>query len=156
MSSGNGGVAGRNTEILCIDDSAADAELLRSALTEYPALTVRTVVDGHAALSYLRVAGSAPGVPRPDLILLDLHLPTIDGRRVLAEIKADPALRVIPVIILSSSDRHEDLRRAYELGANACVTKPARLTRYRDVVRAIYDFWCCAAAPAMGEWSGAP
>lgn len=136
----------RRAEILYVEDSAADDELLRSVLAEFPALSVRTVFDGEQALACLRAAAPAHPAPLPDLILLDLDVPRLDGRDVLAELKSDPALRSIPVIVLSDSTRQDDLARAYELGANAYVVKPGRLDEYRATVRAICEFWCGAAA----------
>ncbi|HEV7590764.1 MAG TPA: response regulator [Longimicrobium sp.] len=141
-----GRVRARRTEILHVEDSTADAELLRDALAEFPELSVRHVADGAEALAYLRNGNGNAGPRRPDLVLLDLDLPRVDGRRVLAEIKRDPALRAIPVVVLSGSALPEDRTRTYELGANAYVVKPAQLHQFRAVVRAICEFWCGAAA----------
>lgn len=139
-------IRARRTEILHVEDNTAEAELLRDALADFPELTLRTLVDGMEALAYLRRPDASVRAARPDLILLDLNLPGLDGRRVLAELKADPTLRAIPVIVLSGSTLEEDLVLAYELGANAYVVKPAQLNQFRAVVRAICDFWCGAAA----------
>jgi len=136
----------RATEILYIEDNPADVELWRDTLTELPSLTVRAVGDGAEALDYLRQAGSFEDAPPPDLILLDVSLPRMDGHHVLAEIKSDPALRTIPVIVLSSSAQNHEIERAYRLGANAYVVKPTQLSHFRDMVKAIYHFWCGAAS----------
>jgi DNA-binding response OmpR family regulator len=133
-------VRARPTEILHVEDSTADAELLRDALTEFPQVTVRRAAEGAEALAYLRETGSG-GPPRPDLVLL----PRVDGRRVLAEIKRGAALRVLPVVVLSGSALREDRILSYELGANAYVAKSAQLGHYRAVVRAIREFWFGAA-----------
>jgi CheY-like chemotaxis protein len=137
----------RTTEILYIEDNPADVELWRDALTGLPSLRVRSVADGAEALDYLRQAGSSADVPQPDLILLDVSLPRVDGHHVLARIKSDPSLRTIPVIVLSGSAQNQEIERAYELGANAYVVKPTQLSQFREVVRAIYRFWCSAASP---------
>ena len=136
----------RATEILYIEDNPADVELWRDTLTELSSLTVRAVGDGAEALDYLRQAGSFEDAPPPDLILLDVSLPRMDGHHVLAEIKSDPALRTIPVIVLSSSAQNHEIERAYRLGANAYVVKPTQLSHFRDMVKAIYHFWCGAAS----------
>ena len=146
---------GRAIEILYIEDNPADVELWRDTLTGLPSLKVRAVGDGAQALDYLRHAGSFADAPPPDLILLDISLPRIDGHHVLAEIKSDPALRTIPVIVLSSSGQNQEIERAYELGANAYVIKPTQLSPFRDMVQAIYHFWCGAASsPRHGLAAG--
>lgn len=137
---------GRAREILYIEDNPADVELWLDTLTGVPSLKVRAVGDGVQALEYLRQAGSFAGVSPPDLILLDVSLPRLDGHHVLAEIKSDPELRTIPVIVLSSSAQHQEIERAYALGANAYVVKPTQLSHFRDMVQAIYHFWCGAAS----------
>src|SRR4051812_3513277 len=144
----------RATEILYIEDNPADVELWRDALTGLPSLTVRSVGDGEKALDYLRQAGSSADIPQPDLILLDVSLPRVDGHHVLAQIKSDPTLRTIPVIVLSSSAQNQEIERAYELGANAYVVKPMQLSHFREMVRAIYRFWCGAAASPKHGFAG--
>jgi chemotaxis family two-component system response regulator Rcp1 len=136
----------RRAEILHVEDSAADAELLRDTLSDFPELTVARAADGAEALAYPRDGRGNGGPRRPDLIVLDFDLPRVDGRRVLAEVRRDPALRVIPVVVLSGSPLHEDRVLSYELGANAYVVKPGELQQYRAVIRAICEFWCGAAA----------
>ena len=150
---GNGGCLPRTRpiEILYVEDNPADVELWRDALAELPACSVRAVIDGASALEYLHQAGCYTDATAPDLILLDIGLPGLDGHRVLTEVKNDPALHLIPVIVLSSSAREEEITRAYELGANAYVVKPPQLNRFRDMVRAIYSFWCeAASSPSYG------
>lgn len=132
--------------ILHIEDNAADSELLRDSLSEFRDLIVLPVDDGAEALRYLQQRTMAADTSLPDLILLDLNLPGLDGRRILMELRKDPLLRLIPVVVLSGSAREEDMALAYELGANAYVVKPNDLKRFRSVMRAICDFWCGAAA----------
>jgi CheY-like chemotaxis protein len=136
----------RPIEILYVEDNPADVELWREALAEFPSCSVQTVVDGKTALDYLRHTGRYGDATPPDLILLDMSMPGLDGHRVLAEVKSDRTLRLIPVIVLSSSARMEEITQAYELGANAYVIKPPQLNRFRHMVRAIYSFWCQAAS----------
>jgi len=136
----------RPTQILHVEDNPADVELLHEALSPFPRLCVTAVSNGAEALEYLRHQNGYANAPTPDVILLDLDLPVVDGRRVLAEVKADAALRVIPVIVLSGSTAPDDLFCAYSLGANAYVPKPMRLRQLRRVVRAIYQFWCVTVA----------
>jgi two-component system, chemotaxis family, response regulator Rcp1 len=136
----------RVTEILYIEDNPADVELWRDTITDLPLLNVQAVADGAQALNYLRRSGSSTDARHPDLILLDVSMPRVDGHQVLAEIKGDPALRTIPVIVLSSSGQNQEIERAYQLGANAYVVKPTQLSQFRDMVRAIYAFWCRAAS----------
>ncbi|MEZ5140791.1 MAG: response regulator [Acidimicrobiales bacterium] len=99
------------------------------------------VEDGEQALDYLNQRGAHEGVTRPDLILLDLNLPRVDGREVLAEVKAHPDLASIPVIILSTSDAEDDVLATYQLHANAYVTKPVDFDQFHQVVRSIDDFF---------------
>jgi chemotaxis family two-component system response regulator Rcp1 len=125
-------------EILLVDDSPFDCRLTVEALRDAKVKNVIQVVhDGEAALELLRT----PGRRRPDLILLDLNLPGLDGREVLAEIKADPALSIIPVVILTTSRAEEDVLRTYRLHANCYVTKPVDLDQFTRVVQSIETFW---------------
>ena len=102
---------------------------------------LHVVSDGEEAMAFLRREGPYAQAPRPDLILLDLNLPKKDGREVLGEIKGDPALRVIPVVVLTTSEEEQDVLRAYDLNANCYITKPFRFNQFMDVVRAIGSFW---------------
>jgi CheY-like chemotaxis protein len=133
---------GRPAEILLVEDSAGDVELTREALrgAQVPH-TLHVVPDGVEALSFLHREGHHAKAPRPDLIFLDLNLPRKDGREVLAEIKADAQLRVIPVIILTTSRADEDILRAYRLYANSYVPKPDDFAGFGKVMRSIRNFW---------------
>jgi len=132
----------RPVEVLLVEDSPNDAELMVEALAESRlALRVTVIDDGEDALNHLRRAGSAHGTPRPDLILLDLHLPRKSGHEILQEVKKDPALRTIPVIVMTSFDGDEAIRGAYDLHANCCVRKPANLDQFTLAVRKIESFW---------------
>jgi two-component system response regulator len=129
-------------EILLVEDNPGDAELTREALAESKVLIrLHVVRDGVEALAFLRRDGRYAGMPKPDLILLDLNLPRKDGRAVLAEIKQDPALRPIPVVVLTSSHAERDIARAYELNANCYVTKPVDLEQFLTIVHSIEQFW---------------
>jgi CheY-like chemotaxis protein len=128
--------------ILVVDDSPGDVGLIIEALRDSPrSPCIRVVADGEASLAYLQQAGIAADQPRPDLVLLDLHLPRRDGRAVLATIKADPRLRAIPVVIFSSSADPHDIQTSYALQANCYITKPVELDAFLAVVRAIDAFW---------------
>lgn len=129
-------------DILLVEDSAADVRLTREAL-RHTKLINRLMVasDGIQALAMLRRQGEHADLVRPDLILLDLNLPKKNGRAVLEEIKQDPDLRRIPVVIVTSSTAEEDVVRSYDLHANCYVTKPLELSNFVDVVKAIEDFW---------------
>lgn len=129
-------------DVLLIEDSEADVRLTIEALKEakvYNRLTVAE--DGVDAMARLRNEGPYRDTPRPDLILLDLNLPRKDGRQVLREIKDDPVLRRIPVVILTTSKAEEDVVRAYDLHANCYITKPVDFIQFMTVVRSIEDFW---------------
>ena len=132
----------RRAVVLLVEDDAADADLAREALAESSFATeLHVVIDGAAALAFLRRAGAHADAPVPDLVLLDLNMPGLDGRAVLAEVKRDPALRDIPVVVLSSSASPRDVASAYALSANCYVTKPVGLTSYLATIRAIERFW---------------
>jgi two-component system, chemotaxis family, response regulator Rcp1 len=129
-------------EILLVEDNPGDVRLTREALREGKIHNNLAVVeDGVEALRYLRSEGPHAGAPRPDVILLDLNLPRKDGREVLEEVKADPELRTIPVVVLTSSDAERDVVRAYDLHANCYVTKPVDLEQFINVVKSIESFW---------------
>jgi two-component system, chemotaxis family, response regulator Rcp1 len=129
-------------EILLVEDNPGDVRLTREALREGKIHNNLAVVeDGVEALRYLRGEGPHAGAPRPDVILLDLNLPRKDGREVLEEVKADPELRTIPVVVLTSSDAERDVVRAYDLHANCYVTKPVDLEQFINVVKSIESFW---------------
>lgn len=129
-------------EILLVEDNPADVELTRETLEDAKIYNrLHVVSDGVEAMQYLRREGKYRDAIRPDLILLDLNLPRKDGREVLLELKNDPALRAIPVVVLTSSDAEKDVLRSYDLGANCYVTKPVDLDQFGKVVRSIEDFW---------------
>ncbi len=136
------GATEKAVEILLVEDSPGDVRLTREALKESKILNHISVVgDGVEALSFLRREGDHDGAARPDVVLLDLNLPKKDGREVLAEIKGDPGLKRIPVVILTTSQAEEDILRTYDLHANCYITKPVDLDQFMKVVRAIEDFW---------------
>ncbi len=129
-------------DILLVEDNPGDARLLREALAEAKIRNrLHVVADGAEALAYLRRQDTFAAAVRPDLILLDLNLPGKDGREVLAEIKRDEDLRRIPVVILTTSQAEADVARAYDLHANAYVTKPLHIEQFITVVKSIEDFW---------------
>ena len=129
-------------QILLVEDNPGDVRLTREALKEAKFRnTLQVVGDGVEALAYLRQQGQYSGAMRPHLIMLDLNLPRMDGREVLAAIKKDADLRRIPVVVLSSSEAEADIARAYELHANAYVTKPVDIEHFLQVVKAIEEFW---------------
>lgn len=129
-------------EILLVEDNPDDADLTLSALRDARVRNRVTVLDdGVEAIAYLRRQGHYKDAVRPDLILLDLNLPRKNGREVLAEIKQDPSLRRIPVVIMTSSDDEKDILAAYNLHVNCYVTKPVDLDQFIKVVRSIEHFW---------------
>jgi CheY-like chemotaxis protein len=129
-------------QILLVEDDPGDVLITREAFAENKVRNKLDVVsDGEAAMAYLRRQGDFAAAPRPDLVLLDLNLPRRDGHEVLAEIKSDPDLQRIPVVILTTSDAEEDILRSYNLHANAYVTKPVDFERFLTVVRQIDEFF---------------
>jgi two-component system, chemotaxis family, response regulator Rcp1 len=136
----------RPIEILLVEDNPGDVRLTMEALRDGKVRhNLRVVSDGVEALAFLRHEGAHGDAPRPDLILLDLNLPRKDGREVLADVKGDPALRAIPVVVLTTSRAEQDVLQAYALQANGYVTKPVELDRFLEVVKAIEDFWLTVA-----------
>jgi CheY-like chemotaxis protein len=129
-------------EILLVEDSPDDANLTVDALRDGKLRNRVTVIDdGEEAMIYLRRQGNHAAARRPDLVLLDLNLPRKNGREVLAEIKQDPDLRRIPVVIMTSSDDEKDILAAYNLHVNCYVTKPVDLEQFMGVVKSIEHFW---------------
>lgn len=129
-------------DILLVEDNPGDVLLTREALKDAKVRNELNVAeDGVEAMAYLRREGKYADAPRPDLILLDLNLPKKDGREVLAEIKRDPTLKRIPVVVLTTSQAEEDILRSYNLHANCYVTKPVDLNQFLTIVKAIEDFW---------------
>lgn len=132
----------RPIEVLLIEDNPADVRLTQEAFKEGRVANHLSVVnDGVAAMDFLRRDPPYQAAPRPDLILLDLNLPRKSGREVLQEIKSDPILRRIPVMILTTSKADQDLHKAYNLHANCYITKPVDLQQFLNVVKSIEHFW---------------
>ncbi len=133
---------GRLTELLLVEDSPGDVRLTREALKDAPIPSHLSVVsDGEEALAFLHRQGRFANAPSPDLILLDLNLPKKDGREVLADIKTDPVLKRIPVVVLTTSQAEQDIARAYDLHANCYITKPMDLDKFLSTIREIHRFW---------------
>jgi CheY-like chemotaxis protein len=129
-------------DVLLVEDDDGDVLMTREAFEHHKIRNKLHVVrDGEEALQFLRREGEYADAPRPGLILLDLNLPRRDGREVLAELKADAELRVIPVVVLTTSEAEEDIVRSYSLHANAYVSKPVDFDRFIDVIRQIDDFF---------------
>ena len=132
----------RPIEILLVEDSPTDVLLTREGLAEAKlANNLHVVVDGIQAIAFLRKEGEYADVPRPDLVLLDLNLPRKDGREVLHEIKEDEDLKVIPVVVLTTSRDEQDVFKSYGLHANAYIVKPVDFPQFADVVKSIEAFW---------------
>ena len=129
-------------EILLVEDNPGDVRLTQEALKETKLVNKLHVVgDGEEAIAFLRKQKRHANAQRPDLILLDLNLPKKDGREVLAEIKNDPDLQSIPVVVLTTSDSEQEVLKAYNLHANCFVTQPIDLDQFMHVVKSIEDFW---------------
>lgn len=129
-------------EVLLVEDDPGDVLMTREAFEDYKIANRLSVVsNGEDAIAYLRRQGQFADAPTPDLVLLDLNLPRRDGREVLSDIKGDPDLRRIPVVILTTSDAEEDVIAAYDLHANAYVRKPVDFEQFVSAVRAIDDFF---------------
>lgn len=149
-------LSGRPAELLLIEDNYGDVLLTLEAFSSAKISNNMMVVgDGEEALRLLRREGGFAAYPRPDLILLDLNLPRMDGRQVLEAIKADPGLQRIPVIVMTSSSAEADILRSYQLNANGYVVKPIDFDRLTQIVSAIESFWfsvvVLAAAPALEQ-----
>ena len=133
---------GGPVDVLLVEDSPGDVRLTREAFREAnPAVRLHVASDGIEAMAFLRHEGANGDAPRPDFILLDLNLPKMDGREVLALIKDDDSLRTIPTIILTTSEADADILHSYELNANAYLRKPVTLEAFEALVRSINDFW---------------
>ncbi len=132
----------KEIDVLLVEDDPGDVLMTREAFEENKVANRLAVVsDGESAMAYLRKQGQYADAPTPDLVLLDLNLPRMDGREVLAAMKRDDSLRSIPVVVLTTSEAEEDVLRSYALHANAYVTKPVDFQRFIDVVRQIDDFF---------------
>jgi len=132
----------RPANVLLVEDNPDDVELTLEALKDSRVrMAVEVVGDGLAAMAYLKGEGDYAGRPTPDLILLDLNLPRMDGREVLRAIRTDPALTDIPVVVLTTSEDEEDILKAYKLHANCYITKPVDFLQFTGIVRQIEGFW---------------
>ncbi len=130
------------TQILLVEDDPADVRLTQEALKDAKVLNELHVArDGVEALDFLRRTGDHADAPRPDLVILDLNLPRMSGKEVLAEMQKDPTLRTLPVAVLTTSAQDADVIDSYDLGANCYLTKPVDLDQFLDVVRTFEDFW---------------
>ena len=133
---------GNTVDILMVEDDPGDVELTKEALEESKlSINLNVVEDGVQALRYLQKKDEYSEATSPDLILLDLNLPRKDGREVLAELREDPDLRSIPVVVLTTSEADEDIMKSYGLGANCYVTKPVGLDQFSRVIQSIESFW---------------
>ena len=128
--------------ILLVEDNRVDIALVRESIANSGRHNSLDVVeDGEAALEFVHRVGAYEDASRPDLVLLDLNLPKVSGHQVLDALKRDPDLRRIPVVVMTSSESETDVRRCYELSANAYVTKPLSLDRYNDTISSLEEFW---------------
>jgi chemotaxis family two-component system response regulator Rcp1 len=133
-------------QVLLVEDSPGDVRLTQEAFHDAnPLVKLHLTCDGVEAMAFLRNEGAYIDAPRPDLILLDLNLPKMDGREVLAQIKGDSGLKVIPTLILTTSDARVDVIRSYQLQANVYLTKPAQLEAFESLVQSINEFWLTTA-----------
>jgi CheY-like chemotaxis protein len=129
-------------EVLLVEDSPGDVRLTREAFKDAKVhINMHVASDGAKAMAFLKREGEYASAPRPDLVLLDLNLPKKDGREVLAEIKEDPTLKTIPVVVLTTSASEADVLRSYQLHANCYITKPVGLEGFLTVVKSIDSFW---------------
>ena len=148
-------------EVLLVEDNSADVDLTREVLAESnDHLQLNAVRDGEQALSFLHRRGRFSQVPRPDIIILDLNLPGIDGRRILRELMTHRDLNRIPVIVFSSSQAQDDVLSSYRLGANCYFRKPGNLPEFKAVVKAMADFWVPFVSQpqrtSVGKGNGSP
>lgn len=132
----------RPVHVLLVEDNPGDADLTCETFeTSRLSLDIVVVVDGEQALAYLRRQPPYTEAPRPDIVLLDLNVPKISGRQVLAEMRTEEHLRHVPVVVLTSSDAERDIVESYRLGANCYVTKPVDLNAFQAIVRSVEGFW---------------
>src|ERR1700684_4384268 len=133
---------GESLQVLLVEDSPGDVRLTQEAFRDaHPSIQLHVACDGVEAMAFLRQEGVHLHAPRPDLILLDLNLPKMDGREVLAHIKEDESLKLIPTVILTTSDAEADIVRSYQLQANCYLNKPVQLDAFENLVKSINDFW---------------
>lgn len=135
-------MSGKDVQILLVEDNPGDVRLTVEALRNAKvANELHVVEDGEAAIDYLRQRGPHAGATRPDIVLLDLNLPKLDGRDVLSDIKSDPKLASIPILVLTSSAAEEDIDRSYELHANCYISKPVDFVEFIAALRSLESFW---------------
>jgi CheY-like chemotaxis protein len=129
-------------EVLLVEDSPGDVRLTREAFRDFDkSVNLHVAVDGVDAMAFLKRQGVHADAPRPDFILLDLNLPKMDGREVLARIKSDDSLKSIPTVILSTSDAETDIANSYKLQANCYLSKPVQLDEFENLVKSVTEFW---------------
>lgn len=139
-------------DVLLVEDSPGDVRLTREAIREANrAIRLHVASDGVEAMAFLRREGIHVYAPRPNLILLDLNLPKMDGREVLAQIKADESLQIIPTVILTTSDAETDILKSYKLQANSYISKPVQLDVFESLVKSLNDFWLTKAKLPHGR-----
>src|SRR5271167_3288342 len=137
---------GMSIQVLLVEDSPGDVRLTQEAFREAnPSIHLHVAMDGVEAMAFLNRQGVHAQAPRPDLILLDLNLPKMDGREVLAHIKEDEALKTIPTVILTTSEAEADIVKSYQLNANCYLSKPVQLDEFESLVKSINDFWLTMA-----------
>jgi chemotaxis family two-component system response regulator Rcp1 len=149
--------AGRPIEVLLVEDSPGDVRLTQEAFRDANrSVALLVATDGLEAMAFLRHEGEHVHAPRPDLILLDLNLPKMDGRAVLAQIKEDDTLKTIPTVIPTTSEATEDIATSYRLQANCYLTKPVELDAFESLVKSINDFWLTKVSlplPIEAAWA---
>ena len=146
---------GMPIQVLLVEDSPGDVRLTQEAFRDANgSINLNVASDGVEAMAFLRREGVHHNAPRPDLILLDLNLPKMDGREVLAHIKEDAALKTIPTVILTTSDAEADIVRSYQLQANCYLTKPVQLDAFESLVKSVNDFWLTKVKLPQQEQGG--
>ncbi|WP_213804152.1 response regulator [Granulicella sp. dw_53] len=139
------------TNVLLVEDNVGDVRLAKEVFRDInSSILLHVAVDGVEAMDFLRQTGAYVHVPRPDFILLDLNLPKMNGREVLAQIKQDENLKTIPTIILTTSRDEGDILKSYQLHANSYISKPSQLEEFESIVRSINDFWLTRASSPQG------
>ena len=138
-------------ELLLVDDSDDDILMIREVFTEATRLNLKVVKDGEEAMAYVRREGKYRDARPPRLMLLDLRMPRKDGFAVLKEIKADPSLRHLPIVVLTTSSREEDVVRSYAAGTAACITKPVGVTEWQHMARQFVAYWTQVVRLPAGE-----
>jgi two-component system, chemotaxis family, response regulator Rcp1 len=149
------GENGMPIQVLLVEDSPGDVRLTQEAFRDAnSSIRLHVAADGVEAMAFLRREGANVHAPRPDLILLDLNLPKMDGREVLAHIKEDASLKTIPTVILTTSEAEADIVKSYQLQANCYLTKPVQLDAFESLVKSINDFWLTKVKLPQQEQSG--